>query len=132
MSQEIITVYERNGAKYDFDVRDADISEAFEKALEKMRETEKTLPKEGKGSVIIRAQCKMLKTFFDDLFGEGAGVAICTEKDNVSVCYSAYTDLLAVARTQKNDILDSKNTFSRYSNRKQFKPHGGKKHKKKK
>ena len=130
MSQEVITVFEYNGAKYDFDVRDADTSEAFENALYKMRDAEKSLPKEGKGSVIIRAQCKMIKDFFNDLFGDGAGTAICTEKDNISLCYKAYYALIDVARTQKTDILEVKNTFSRFSNRQQTKHPGSKKHKK--
>lgn len=130
MSQEVTTVFEYNGVKYELDVRDADTSEDFENALYKMRDAEKTLPKEGKGSEIIRAQCKMIKEFFDDLFGAGAGKAICTEKDNISVCYKAYYALLDVVRTQKTDILEVKNTFSRFSNRQQTRHPGSKKRKK--
>ena len=131
MSQEVKTVFEHNGATYDFDIRDADMQEAFEDAIDKLRVAENNLPKEGKGSVIIRAQCKMFKDFFDDLFGKGAGVAVCTEKNNISVCYAAYYALLEVARSQKSSIYEIKNTFSRYSNRQQTKHPGSKKHKKK-
>lgn len=133
MSQDVITVFEHNGVKYEFDIRDADTSELFEDALDKLQAAEKELPKEGRLSTIYRAQCNMLKDFFDTLFGEGAGVALCTEKSNISLCYNAYYALLDVVRTQKDDILETKNTFSRYSNRQQQKSkhYGSKKHNKK-
>lgn len=119
MSQEVKTKFEYNGASYEFDVRDADQSEIFENAIAEMEKEEKSLPKDGKASSIIRAQCAMLKKFFDRVFGEGAGDAICTEKSNISVCYDAYEQFLLVVREQKDDILGAKNVFAKYSNRQQ-------------
>lgn len=119
MSQEVITVFKYNGAEYECDVRDADTSERFEDAVEKMKEEEKNLPKTGKTSELIRAHCKLIKDFFDRVLGEGAGNALCTEKSNVSKCYAAYEAFLEVIRLQKDDIVNSKNTFSKYSNREQ-------------
>lgn len=119
MSQEIKTKFEYNGAEYEFDVRDADCSELFENAVSAMEEDEKNIPKTGKVSDIIRAQCAMIKKFFDGVFGEGAGVAICTEKSNVSVCYDAYEKFLLMVREQKDDITNAKNVFAKYSNRQQ-------------
>ena len=63
MSQNIETKFKYNGAEYDFDVRDADDAEKFEAAINAMKEAEKEVPKTGKTSEIIRAQCKMLKDF---------------------------------------------------------------------
>ena len=34
MSQEVNTMFQYNGVKYEFDVRDADASEKFENAVE--------------------------------------------------------------------------------------------------
>ena len=119
MSQEVKTVFEYNGASYEIDIRDADQSEKFENALALMDKEEKEIPKTGKASEIIRAQCKMLKAFFDRVFGEGAGDAICTEKSNISVCYAAYDAFLKLLMQQKADILQSKNVFAKYSNRAQ-------------
>lgn len=119
MSQEVKTRLEYNGVSYEFDVRDADQSEVFEDAIAKMEEEEKTLPKDGKASAIIRAQCAMLKKFFDRVFGEGAGNALCTEKSNISVCYDAYEQFLLMVREQKDDIIGAKNVFAKYSNRQQ-------------
>ena len=119
MSQEVKTTFEYNGATYEFDIRDADQSEIFETAIGEMEKEEKSLPKDGKASAIIRAQCGMLKKFFDRIFGEGAGDAICTEKSNISVCYAAYEAFLLMVREQKEDIIGAKNVFAKYSNRQQ-------------
>lgn len=118
MSQ-ISTTFEYNGVSYEFDIRDADQSEIFENALDAMSAKEKALPKDGKNSQIIRSQCDMLKEFFDDCLGEGAGKAICTEKSNISVCYDAYDAFLDLLRKQKDDVISAKNTFAKYSNREQ-------------
>lgn len=119
MSQEIITEFKRNGAVYDFDVRDADDAEKFENAVEKMRDEEKSIQKDGKASDIIRKQCKMIKRFFDNCLGEGAGIALCTDKSNISDHYDAYESFLLMVRSQKDDLLSAKNTFAKYSNRQQ-------------
>lgn len=119
MSQNIETKFKYNGAEYDFDVRDADDAEKFEAAINAMKEAEKEAPKTGKTSEIIRAQCKMLKDFFDGCLGEGAGVAICTDKSNISAHYAAYEHFLNYIKAQKDDILSAKNTFAKYSNRQQ-------------
>ena len=118
MSQEIETIFRCNGVEYSFDARDADDAEKFEKALENMAETEKTLPKEGRLSTIYRAHCETIKQFFDDIFGEGAGIAICTEKSNVTVHYDAYDELLKLVRSQRNDVTRATNKYSAHRRKK--------------
>lgn len=115
------TVFEFNGAKYEFDVRDADSAALFEDAIEQMRVEEKNQPKVGKISDIIRYQCNFLKTFFDRCLGEGAGVAICGEKDKVNVCYEAYEAFLNHVASQRDylKLSNGANPFSKYSNREQ-------------
>ena len=100
MSQNIETKFKYNGAEYDFDVRDADDAEKFEAAINAMKEAE-------------------LKDFFDGCLGAGAGVAICTDKSNISAHYAAYEHFLNYIKAQKDDILSAKNTFAKYSNRQQ-------------
>ena len=119
MSQNIETKFQYNGAEYNFDVRDADDSEKFENAIEVLRDDEKVAKKDGKASDVIRAHCKMLKDFFDNCLGDGAGVAICGEKANISAHYTAYDCFLTYIKAQKDDILSAKNTFAKYSNRAQ-------------
>lgn len=119
MSQEVNTLFQYNGVEYEVDVRDADTSEKFEDAVEKMKEEEANLPKTGKSSELIRSHCKLIKDFFDRVLGEGAGNAVCTEKSNISLCYAAYEAFLEVVRSQKDDIVRARNTFGKYSNREQ-------------
>ena len=119
MSLEIITKFEYNGVEYEFDARDADDAEKLEMALEGLSAAEKAAPKDGKSSSTIRAHCKMLKEFFDTCLGEGAGDAICTEKSNIIICYDAYDKFLGMIKTQKDSIVNAKNTFAKYSNRQQ-------------
>lgn len=119
MSQEIINKFVWNDHEYYFDVRDADDSERFENAIANMTEAEKNIPKDGKSSSIIRAQCDMIKKFFDDCFGEGAGNEICTERSRLDLCYDPYVAFLNIVKTQKNYITDKGNTFRQYSNRDQ-------------
>ena len=120
MSQnEIKTMFEYNGVSYDFDVRDADDEEKFENALESLQKEEDAMPKVGKASEQMRAQCKALKNFFDNCLGEGAGVKLCTEKNHLVVHYQAYEAFLNFVRAQKDEIVGYKNTFSQYSNRQQ-------------
>lgn len=119
MSQEVNTLFRHNGVEYEFDARDADASEKFEDAVKKMKEEEASLPKTGKSSELIRAHCKLIKNFFDRVLGDGAGDAVCSEKNNISLCYGAYEAFLEVVRSQKDDIVRARNTFGKYSNREQ-------------
>ncbi len=115
----IPTVFAYNGNEFAFDVRDADDAEKFEKALSSLQIDEAAIPKTGKLSDLYRSHCDMMKKFFDNCLGDGAGAKVCTEKSNVSVCYSAYAAFLDYVRKQQEDIVRAKNVFSKYSNRKQ-------------
>ena len=126
MSQ-VITIFEKNGHSYSYDVRDAEDAERFENALDALRTAEKAIPKDGKLSEMIKAQCEMLKEFFDNCLGEGAGKNLCTTKDelgneksnNIAFHYEVYDEFLTFISMQKEDILTAKNTFAKYSNRQQ-------------
>ncbi len=119
MSQEVKTKFRWNDAEYEFDTRDADCAELLEKAVADMTTAEKERPKDGTASSQIRYQCDMIKAFFDTCLGPGAGIAICTEKSKVDICYEAYQAFINLARDQKRYITDKGNTFRQYSNRNQ-------------
>lgn len=119
MSQKIDTIFKYNGKEYEFDVSDADFAEKLESAADKMRAEESKIPKTGLASAIIKAQCKMIKAYFDNCLGKGAGVEICTDKNNLTICYDAYESFLRFVREQNNAIIQAKNSFSSFSNRQQ-------------
>ena len=119
MSQEVITKFKFRDAEVEFDISDADAAERFETAVKRMEEEEKQLPKTGKLSTIYRAQCRLIKDFFDNCVGSGAGDEICTKADNVRICYDAYDQFLKFVSDQKAGIMSYKDVFSKYSNREQ-------------
>ena len=122
MSQNKENIFEYNGYSFEYDLADADYSEKYENAIEIMGKEEKDIPKTGKISEIYRAQCGMLKRFFDNVLGDGAGKKICGEKDNVTNHYTAYTAFLDFVSSQRDRVLSAKNSFSKYSNRPVKKP----------
>lgn len=119
MSQEVNTVFKYRDVELEFDIADADNSDRFEQAVNRMAEDEKMLPKTGKLSVIYRAQCKLIKDFFNGCIEPGAGDKICTKADNVRICYDAYDEFLKFVSAQKTSIMSYKDVFSKYSNREQ-------------
>lgn len=119
MSQEVNTIFRHNNVEYAFDIRDAEYAEKFELAIEAMQEEEKALDKVGKLSAQTRGQCKLIKDFFNRCIGEGAGDAICTERDNSVVCFDAYAAFLKYIKAQRNDVFRAKDAFTQHSNRQQ-------------
>lgn len=118
MSQELNTVFNHNGKDYHFDVRDAENMMRFEKAVEALENREKECPKTGKASEMLKFQADIIKEFFDNCLGAGAGTDICTEKSNVGICYSAYQDFIDLINQQKNCLLNAGNTFRTYAGQK--------------
>ena len=87
MSQKI---WEINGLSLELDLEDVETLERYEDAFAEMAEKEKSIPKDGKKSEIIRAYCELYHHLYDRLFGEGtsdkifAGVRLNAEAyDNV-------------------------------------------------
>ena len=122
------TIFEFNGHTAYFDIGDADLSEKYEKAIDILAEDEKSLPKDGKISAITKAQCAMIRKFFDNCLGKGKGKDFCTLNDeengvhsenNIGFHYEAYYAFINFVAGQKNDLLSYKNTYSQYSNRQQ-------------
>lgn len=119
MSQKIETIFKYNGKEYEFDVSDAECTEKLEAAADKMREEESKIPKTGLASEIIKAQCNLIKNYFDNCLGEGKGNEICTEKNKLSVCYDAHESFLLFVKAQNSALMQKKNSFSSFSNRQQ-------------
>ena len=115
MSQ-VNTKWEINGKAYELDLQDAETAELYEEVFEQLGKEEKTLPKDGKPSVRIRAYWQLFVNLFDRLFGEGSGIAIVGEKANVRICNEVYDDFLAFVSKQKQESVDYQNSIvSKYS-----------------
>ncbi len=113
------TTFRFNGAEFEFDIRDAEMADQFERATEKLDAEEKSQPKDGRMSDRIRYQCDMIKHFFDCVLGDSAGEKVCGSRSNLNTCYQAYQEFIAMVTQQKDSLISVKNNFSQYSNRQQ-------------
>ena len=95
----------------EIDFTDADFLDALDDAKANMAEELKKVPKVGKNSDIIRAQVQCYRTFFDTLFGAGAGEAILEGKTSLEVCLRAESSLVAFEDNESHRI-DSQ--YSKY------------------
>jgi len=102
---KIITNFEYNGVSYYFDAEDVECMERYADAAEKMAERADKLTDMNGGSPrdrlkVQRFYCESVRGFFDDIFGEGAGKALCGEKMNSRTDSEAYAAFVGFARAQ--------------------------------
>ena len=57
----------------------------------------------------------MIKEFFDNCLGSGAGAAVCTKKSNVGLCYDAYMAFIDMVNQQKDSIVNAGDTIRQYT-----------------
>lgn len=93
--------YEYNGITKPFDIYDVDTLERYENALIKLGKAEKSIPKDGKQSDIIRAECDALRTAFDDILGEGTADSLFGERRSMAELMDAYEKLLQTVSDQR-------------------------------
>lgn len=99
--------------EFDFNFFDADDFEKFERELIVVKEKcQKEEIKNLKVSEVIKKECKIIKDFFDNVFGEGTAFKIFGEKNNLQDCISAYEDIVNEKIKQQQDL---QNTFDKYS-----------------
>ena len=102
----------------DFDFLDADDVERFEKEAKRVKEACETKNKEEKSySEVIREECNIIDTFFDNVFGEGISEKLFNGKKNLNEHIKAFEDIVNKKIEQQRDL---QNTLNRYQpNRKQ-------------
>lgn len=105
----------------EIDFTDADFLDALDAAKASMAEELRKVPKVGKNSDIIRAQVQCYRTFFDTLFGAGAGEAVFEGKTSLEVCLRAASSLVAFEdrESQRIDSQYRKYYVQNHGNREQ-------------
>lgn len=105
----------------EIDFTDADFLDVLDDAKVNMAEELKKVPKVGKNSDIIRAQVQCYRTFFDTLFGAGAGEAVFEGKTSLEVCLRAASSLVAFedSESQRIDSQYRKYYVQNHGNREQ-------------
>lgn len=105
-----------NGVEIEnIDFTDADLVERFDtgckdvgEKVKKLKEKQEELnPAEG-----IRQECKIVKDFFDYVFGEGTSEKIFEGKDSLLLCTNAYEDIVNIRNKQYKEYYDKINKYS--------------------
>lgn len=92
------TIWSVNSAEFALDLQDADTAERYDKALDTLRDS---MPDQGslKPYEYIHDYCKVFRTFYDTLLGDGAAAKIFAGvKDNARVytqTYAAFLEFVA-------------------------------------
>lgn len=60
----------------------------------------------------IRQECKIVKDFFDNVFGEGTSEEVFKGKDSLNECLNAYEDVMNTYQEQYKMYYDRINKYS--------------------
>lgn len=104
-----------NGVELDIDFLDADFMEKIEKCcknVSEQAEKSKNELKELTYSQQIKAECKIIKDFFDEVFGYGTSEKLFKGKNNLMLCLSAFQELIEAKVKSQNEMND---LFAKYS-----------------
>ena len=105
-----------NGVEFnDLDFTDADLVEAFDKGCEQVgkkvneliKNKDNLSPAEG-----IRQECKIVKDFFDYVFGDGTSEKLFKGKDSLSLCLKAYEDIIEIKNKQYEEYYSRIDLYS--------------------
>lgn len=96
----------------DFDFLDADDVERFEKEAKRViEESSKKEKIEMSYSEAIREECRIIKEFFDNVFGNGISEKIFKGKNNLADHIKAFEDIVKEKNQQQ---IGLQNTLDRY------------------
>lgn len=84
-----------NGVELDFRLYSAEqveMADRYRKGLKEFKDLKDHLPEDGIEK--CRFVCDKIKSFFDDVFGEGAGAKVCGSGSDLLYCVDAYSRLV--------------------------------------
>lgn len=110
-----------NNFEAEVDFTDADFLDKLHEAKKQLTADSRNVPKIGKTSDIVRAQCGCYYNFFDNLFWDGAGDQVFGGKMSLALCIDAANSLAAFEKGQTAyfDQVAEKYQVRNYSNRQQ-------------
>ena len=104
-----------NGVELEVNFLDADFMEKIENCCKKVSENAEKAKTELKNLTLsqqIKGECKIIKDFFDEVFGEGTSEKIFKEKNDLKLCLSAFQDLIEAKVKMQNEM---NSLFAKYS-----------------
>lgn len=104
-----------NGVELEVNFLDADFMEKIENCCRKVSEQAEKSKTELKNLTLsqqIKGECKIIKDFFDEVFGEGTSDKVFKGKNDLKLCLSAFQDLIE-AKAKMQQEMNS--LFAKYS-----------------
>ena len=104
-----------NGVELEVNFFEADFMEKVENCCKKVAEQAEKAKTDLKDLTLaqqIKAECKIIKDFFDEVFGEGTSEKIFKEKNDLKLCLSAFQDLIQAKVKMQNEM---NSLFAKYS-----------------
>ena len=95
-----MSLYMLNGVEVEIDTGDADFIERYQRGLDGIQRMKDTIPKTGSVSEIMKAECQMMYSFFDTVFGQGFGQKLFGGKNNIELCEDTYFQLIDICNEQ--------------------------------
>ena len=103
---------EINGVSLELNVLDADELERYEKALATMQEQSQEDFSKLSHPESIRAQCRIIHHFFDQIFGEGTSQSIFQGKSDLRACMQAASAVVEETNRQFSEIGELTKQYS--------------------
>ena len=104
----------------DFSFTDADDVERFENEARKVKEkADNSEKKEMTASEIIREECNVIETFFDNVFGEGISIKLFRGKKDVVEHIKLFEDII---KAKAGVTADIQNVYNNIENADRYKP----------
>lgn len=97
-----------NGHEYPFDISESDSMAKMNEGLLALRVDNERLCAAGHiGSDALREQCMIIRKFFDSVFGEGMGEAVCGIPYSASAHTMAYMEFILFVNAQVNAFREA-------------------------
>lgn len=101
-------VFKYNDYELECDFLDVDFYEKCTQVAKAYEEKEQKIPKTGDTITIIKAQCKNLADFFDDIYGKGTAFKMFKGRTNLRELTDAYLTFCEEMKRQTQSFTDSR------------------------
>lgn len=110
---------EINGVSLDLDIFDADVMAAYEQELATVAAQGEALQKQADVSAAdsIRAQCRIIAAFFDNLFGAGTARRLLGEKQHLLASLDAFEAVVAALGEKQAQVAQRWQAYEKGSRR---------------
>ncbi|MEG2841858.1 MAG: DUF6673 family protein [Ruthenibacterium sp.] len=97
-----------NNVALPFDSLDADVLDTVHVAIKTMNKEIQRITDAPLGeSDKIRAMCAGVRACFDAIFGNGTGLTVCGNRDNIGICNSVFAEFITIMQKQGDEFEEN-------------------------